>query len=416
MLDLLLWPFAAGLVLTASTPVSDCTCSRAASSSSISRLRKWRRSASPSPSSPATRCRAKPPTGTPSPSPSAARCCLRSRALRSSIQQEAVIGIVYAVSASLCVLALDRAPQGAEHIKQLLIGSILTVTPQEVGVVAVLYAADRRRTLCGAPRAPRGVLRSAARRRGRPSFVPVGRCLLRLLRAGRHLVRAYRGSAPRLRLSHRSGRHRQPFDTRRGSRLLLAWALGAALTAAGLYASWAWDLPTGPAIVTAFGTATALVGLGFALKKTLLAHAGQVAARRVALAGVLLLAFPRMDQPWLDALERMAPPTQTAFLTEFERATRIDMLESIERSQRELARLRELEQDVRWGKQRWRRRRSSVCVSTSPAAARFPRANNSSYAICAARHGIGSDYCSAFRCSSSASVACTCFRRSPVLL
>jgi hypothetical protein len=33
------------------------------------------------------------------------------------LQQEAVIGIVYAVSASLGVLALDRAPQGAEHIR-----------------------------------------------------------------------------------------------------------------------------------------------------------------------------------------------------------------------------------------------------------------------------------------------------------
>jgi len=57
------------------------------------------------------------------------------------LQQEAVIGIVYAVSASLGVLALDRAPQGAEHIKQLLIGSILTVTPDEVLQVTLLYAA-----------------------------------------------------------------------------------------------------------------------------------------------------------------------------------------------------------------------------------------------------------------------------------
>src|SRR5215207_312130 len=56
------------------------------------------------------------------------------------VQQEAVIGIVYAVSASLGVLALDRAPQGAEHIKQLLIGSILTVTPEEVGHLALLYS------------------------------------------------------------------------------------------------------------------------------------------------------------------------------------------------------------------------------------------------------------------------------------
>jgi zinc/manganese transport system permease protein len=40
------------------------------------------------------------------------------------LQQEAAIGIVYVVSASIGVLALDRAPQGAEHIKQLLIGVI----------------------------------------------------------------------------------------------------------------------------------------------------------------------------------------------------------------------------------------------------------------------------------------------------
>src|SRR5213592_5050236 len=50
-------------------------------------------------------------------------------------------------------------------------------------------------------------------------------------------------------------------------RLLIAWALGAALSAAGLYASWTWDLPTGPAIVAAFGAATALVALGFAFKR-----------------------------------------------------------------------------------------------------------------------------------------------------
>ncbi|MGI8894940.1 MAG: hypothetical protein ACR2HE_04690, partial [Casimicrobiaceae bacterium] len=70
----------------------------------------------------------------------------------------------------------------------------------------------------------------------------------------------------------------------------------------------------------------------------------------VAVAGLLLLAFPRMDQPWLDAVEGVAPPVQTVFLTEFERATRTDMLESIERAKAELARLRELEQDVRWAK------------------------------------------------------------------
>ena len=56
-----------------------------------------------------------------------------------AIPQEAVIGIVYAVSAALTVLVVDRAPQGAEHIKHLLVGSILTVTPGEAARLALLY-------------------------------------------------------------------------------------------------------------------------------------------------------------------------------------------------------------------------------------------------------------------------------------
>src|SRR5215217_1541615 len=63
------------------------------------------------------------------------------RPYEKSFPQEAVIGIIYAVSASLSVLILDRAPQGSEFIKQLLIGSILTVSSEEVGKVALLYAA-----------------------------------------------------------------------------------------------------------------------------------------------------------------------------------------------------------------------------------------------------------------------------------
>src|SRR4029077_18278632 len=58
-----------------------------------------------------------------------------------AVPQEAVIGIVYAVSAALGVLVLDRAPQGAEHIKQLLIGSISSVPPRGGSGLALLYAA-----------------------------------------------------------------------------------------------------------------------------------------------------------------------------------------------------------------------------------------------------------------------------------
>ena len=158
-----------------------------------------------------------------------------------------MIGIVYVVSASLGVIALDRAPQGAEHIKQLLIGSILTVTPQEVATLAALYALI-------------GVVHFAVRRplievsfdpqlaasHGRrlfiwdvvfyASFALVVTSSVRV--AGVLLVFAYLIVPAAL---------ANLFIRDVGQRLLLAWGLGVALTAAGLYASWRWDLPTGPA-------------------------------------------------------------------------------------------------------------------------------------------------------------------------
>src|SRR5207253_2529686 len=83
-----------------------------------------------------------------------------------------------------------------------------------------------------------------------------------------------------------------------GIRLLLGWVLGAALTAAGLVASWVWDLPTGPAIVAAFGAAMALAALVFAARRLTLRKSAWLASAAAAIAGALLLAFPQMDQPW----------------------------------------------------------------------------------------------------------------------
>jgi zinc/manganese transport system permease protein len=50
----------------------------------------------------------------------------------SQIPQEAVIGISYVVAAAASVLLLSRAAEGDEEIKNMLVGNILLVTPQEV--------------------------------------------------------------------------------------------------------------------------------------------------------------------------------------------------------------------------------------------------------------------------------------------
>lgn len=62
-----------------------------------------------------------------------------SRGIEGKIPQEAIIGIVYAVSSAAAIMAVSHAPEGAEHIKFLLIGSILTVTPGIVIKTAIVY-------------------------------------------------------------------------------------------------------------------------------------------------------------------------------------------------------------------------------------------------------------------------------------
>src|SRR3989441_2359130 len=62
------------------------------------------------------------------------------RTRRRNVSQEAVIGVVYAVSSAGAVLLADRAAHGIEHIRAMLVGSLLAVRGPEVLKVALLYA------------------------------------------------------------------------------------------------------------------------------------------------------------------------------------------------------------------------------------------------------------------------------------
>src|SRR4249919_3102369 len=57
------------------------------------------------------------------------------------VPQEALIGVIYVVAAAAAILMIDRAPQGAEHLKQILTGNILTSGLSDLMLVAPLYAA-----------------------------------------------------------------------------------------------------------------------------------------------------------------------------------------------------------------------------------------------------------------------------------
>jgi zinc/manganese transport system permease protein len=277
-----------------------------------------------------------------------------------AIPQEAVIGIVYAVSAALTVLVVDRAPQGAEHIKHLLVGSILTVTPGEAARLALLYVFIGavhwviRRPLLEISLDPDG-----ASARGRAVrwwdfafYVTFGVVVTSSVRvAGVLLVFSYLivPAAVGALLS--------------GSvlgRLVIGWTLGAVVSALGLWASFAWDLPTGAAVVATFGALMAVVASALSLRALArrvrergweaLRDVAIVVSAAVGLAGLLLAAFPGMDHHWINWTEDAAPLVELVFLTPAEREAWRDSREALARGTAELRRLKTLEVDVRWGR------------------------------------------------------------------
>jgi len=281
-----------------------------------------------------------------------------SRTQRMTVPQEAVIGIVYAVSAAAAVLVVDRAPQGGDHIRQILVGSILTVTPGEVGTLALLYAPIGllhwlvRRPLLDISFDPEG---AGARRAERAwdfvfyaSFGVVVTSSVRL--AGVLLVFAYL-VVPATAAAALAGSAR--------GRLVIGWALGVVVSLGGLGASWVWDLPTGATVVVAFGVVAAIVGVALAVRARIrearrrgpeaLRGVAVVACALVGLAGFALALAPRMDHWWLEWLAATVPATETVFLSADERDEHREAVEDVRRSLAELARVRAMQQEAQWG-------------------------------------------------------------------
>jgi zinc/manganese transport system permease protein len=63
------------------------------------------------------------------------------RGRRVRIPQEAIIGISYAVASAAAILAMSKSAAQTEHLKEMLVGNILTVSWYEVVKTAALYGA-----------------------------------------------------------------------------------------------------------------------------------------------------------------------------------------------------------------------------------------------------------------------------------
>ncbi|HET9047162.1 MAG TPA: metal ABC transporter permease [Casimicrobiaceae bacterium] len=141
--------------------------------------------------------------------------------------QEAVIGVVFVLAATGGVLLLASNVHGSEHLRDLLVGQILWVRPQQLAWAAAVYAALL------------AVWFGVGPRLGRTGFYVVFACAVTV---SVQLVGLYLVFATLI---------VPPLATRtiaRG-RLAIAWAIGAVGYAVGLVGSAALDLPSGPAVV-----------------------------------------------------------------------------------------------------------------------------------------------------------------------
>jgi len=255
------------------------------------------------------------------------------------IPQEALIGVIYVVAAAAAILLIDRAPQGAEHLKQVLTGNILTsgikdlafIVPLYTGVGLVHWLLARRLSGAGAFvwefffYASFGVVVTSS-----------------VALAGVLLVFSFLIMPAAIGVLYATTFSRQ---------LLVGWGTGAVASAAGLIASYFFDLPTGAAMVCAFGFALGLAGIAYPFfrgdRRRAFGSARLFLRWGVALvlaaSALQLMAAPRADQPLLDVAEYAVPSLRNLYFSKAEADTFNDARDYAERYRVEAERLNESE-------------------------------------------------------------------------
>jgi zinc/manganese transport system permease protein len=144
--------------------------------------------------------------------------------------QEALIGVLFVVAASVELLILANNPHGGEHLKDLLVGQILWVTPAKLAPIALLYAAAL------------AIWFGLRARIGQIGFYVL---FALVVTQSVQLVGVYLVFASLIIPALAARRFAEP------ARLLVGYATGLAGYVAGLAASALFDLPTGAVIVVA---------------------------------------------------------------------------------------------------------------------------------------------------------------------
>ena len=181
-----------------------------------------------------------------------------SRAREEKIPQEAIIGIVYAVSSAAAILILDRAPHGGEAIKSMLVGGLLYVTGPAVLKIFLIYLGIgvfhyifRKKFLLISSNVKSAYAQGLSVRWWDFLFYLTFGIVVTISVqiAGVLLVFSY-FIVPAV--------CAMLFAENTWKRFVIGWIIGIVVSLAGLYFSALWDLPTGASIVTVFGLALIL--------------------------------------------------------------------------------------------------------------------------------------------------------------
>src|SRR3954471_18457348 len=184
---------------------------------------------------------------------------IRGRQVR--IPQEAIIGICYAVASAAAILAMSKSAEQTEHLKEMLVGNILTVSWFEVGKTAVLYGliglfhfVCRRKFLAISMDPEKAEAQGINVRLwdflfyASFGFVVTSSVAI----AGVLLVFCYL-IVPSV--------GAMLYSDKIGTRLAIGWTMGTLVSALGVYLSVQMDLPTGAAIVCTFGGVLVLMAI-----------------------------------------------------------------------------------------------------------------------------------------------------------
>ncbi len=178
------------------------------------------------------------------------------------VPQEAIIGITYVVAAAVMMLLFSKSAEGAEHVSHLLVGSILFVTPEVVGVTFLLYSVIglihwvfRKEFLRASENHARQLAPDVRTRFWDFLFyVTFGFVVTSAVKiAGVLLVFSFLIIPTVAALLFVQGIR---------NRLIFGWVFGVLVSVLGMVLSLVLDIPTGAAIVTTFGGLLALLALG----------------------------------------------------------------------------------------------------------------------------------------------------------